>query len=106
MACGPRQGAARRSAAGLLESVSPTGKEDDPDRRGPPVGGREEREEGAEMGRKQEELGRREENWAGRKWAEGEEKRKEERERGLGWAKTEKEKEREREGKGFSFLFE
>ena len=41
MAYGPRQGAARRSAAGLLESVSPTGKEDDPDRRGPPVGGRE-----------------------------------------------------------------
>ena len=42
MACGPRQGAARRSVAGLLESVSPTGKEDDPDRWGPPVGGREE----------------------------------------------------------------
>ena len=103
MACGPRQGAARCSAAGLLESVSPTGKEDDPDRRGPPVGGREEREEGAEMGRKQEELGRREENWAGRKWAKGEEKEKR---KGRGdWAGPKQKRRKRGREKGKVFLF-
>ena len=96
LACGPPQGAARHSAAELLESVSPTGKEDDPNRWGPPVGGREEREEGAEMGRKQEELGRREENWAGLGCGKEERERKSD----LSWAKRKKGK-----GDGFCIFF-
>ena len=60
--------AGRRACAGRTQRSPARPREgDDPDRQGPPVGGREGREEGAEMGRKQEELGLREKNWAGMK---------------------------------------